>query len=72
MYLIVPSHRKTFHEKRSSLNAFVRFTEEAMVEEALKANGAELDQKHLHVDRSQAPAERNNKVAVFVGNLAFG
>lgn len=43
-----------------------------MVEEALKANGAELDQKHLHVDRSQAPAERNNKVAVFVGNLAFG
>lgn len=62
---------KTFHEKRSSLNAYVRFTEEAMVEEALKANGAELDQKHLHVDRSKAPAERNNKLAVFVGNLAF-
>lgn len=43
-----------------------------MVEAALEANGAELDEKHLQVDRSQAPAERNNKLAVFVGNLAFG
>lgn len=72
MFLIVQTHRNTYHEKRSSLNAYVRFTEEAMVEAALKANGAELDQKHLHVDRSNAPAERNTKLAVFVGNLAFG
>ena len=43
-----------------------------MVEAALKANGAELDQKHLQVDRSQGNTERNTKLAVFVGNLAFG
>ncbi|MPC32044.1 RNA-binding protein 34 [Portunus trituberculatus] len=60
-----------FHEKRTSLSAYVRFTERAMVEAALKANGAELDEKHLHIDRSQG-SNRNTKLAVFIGNLAFG
>lgn len=60
-----------FHDKRTSLSAYIRFTEKAMVEEALKANGVELDQKHLHVDRSQGSQDRNTKLAVFVGNLAF-
>lgn len=60
----------TFHEKRTSLSAYVRFTESAMVEAALKASGAELDNKHLHVDRSQG-SNRNTKLAVFIGNLAF-
>ncbi|XP_045126300.1 RNA-binding protein 34-like isoform X2 [Portunus trituberculatus] len=59
-----------FHEKRTSLSAYVRFTERAMVEAALKANGAELDEKHLHIDRSQG-SNRNTKLAVFIGNLAF-
>lgn len=62
--------KNTFHEKRTSLSAYVRFTEAAMVEAALKANGAELDEKHLHVDHSQG-SNRNTKLAVFIGNLAF-
>ena len=69
IYLLV--RRNSFHEKRTSLSAYVRFTKTAMVDAALKANGAELEGKHLHIDRSQG-SNRNTKLAVFIGNLAFG
>ncbi|KAK3874954.1 hypothetical protein Pcinc_020143 [Petrolisthes cinctipes] len=66
---------KKFHKQRSSLNAYIRFTQKEMVEEALKANGIEFMEKHLRVDRSiqsETGGKENKKHAVFIGNLPFG
>ena len=67
--------QKKFHEKRSSLIAYIRFTELESAQKSLKLNGSTLDDKVIRVDIAFKPAKEDSKVdqsrAVFVGNVPF-
>ena len=67
--------QKKFHEKRSSLIAYIRFTELESAQKSLKLNGSTIDDKVIRVDIAFKPAKEDNKVdqsrAIFVGNLPF-
>jgi len=65
---------KTIHEKRESLNAYVRFEEESSVAPSLEVNGTCLENHVLRVDAAfedSTKKDKDPKKAVFLGNLDF-
>ena len=57
-----------FGDQKGSLNAYVVFKEASSVENALVANNAVLDSRHIRCDRVP-PTLFNPKTSVFIGNL---
>jgi hypothetical protein len=55
-----------FHEKRSNINAYVRFSDVAAAERSLAINGKTFEDHVLRVDCA-TPAVKDNHKAVFVG-----
>lgn len=62
--------KKSFHEDRDSMNAYVVFEEEAGAKAALEFDGQEINGKKVHVDLA-GNKEHDSKHSVFVGNLPF-
>jgi nucleolar protein 12 len=63
--------KKTFHEERSSIAAYVRFAEKQEAVAATGLNGQELEGHVVRVDLALAATSHDNKKAVFLGNLDF-
>jgi len=69
------------HEGRGNINAYVRFSNTEEAQKACKLNGRRLGERHLRADvactvvsssgQSSGQQARNNRLAVFVGNLTF-
>jgi len=60
-----------FHEERSNIAAYVRFTEKEMAVKATAFNGSVLEGQTIRVDLAAASRSHDNKRAVFLGNLDF-
>lgn len=59
------------HEKRTNMNAYVRFKNIESVEKALELNGHVIDEHTIRVDRAMKKTTVNSH-AIFIGNLPFG
>ena len=64
--------RKSLHESRSSVNAYVVYKEKETSLRAMKElNGKVFEKHHLRVDHLAHPSVKDNKRTIFVGNLDF-
>ncbi|KAJ8143316.1 hypothetical protein OY671_003552 [Metschnikowia pulcherrima] len=64
--------RKSLHDSRDTLNAYVVFKEkEASRKAAAKLNATVFDHNHIRVDHVAHPSPKDNKRTIFVGNLDF-
>jgi nucleolar protein 12 len=64
--------RKSLHESRSSVNAYVVYKEKETSLKAMKElNGKVFEKHHLRVDHLVHPSVKDNKRTIFVGNLDF-
>lgn len=59
------------HEKRTNMNAYVRFKNVESVEKALALNGLVIEEHTIRVD-SAIKKTTTNSHAIFIGNLPFG
>ena len=62
--------KREFHAERSSMNAYVVFTNKNDAESAIEARGSSFKDMHLRVDMA-VKKEVDNRLSVFVGNLPF-
>lgn len=63
--------KKSLHESRDSVNAYVVFAEKLASLAAKKLNATVFENHHLRVDHVAHPAPKDNKRTIFVGNLDF-
>lgn len=64
--------RKSLHDSRDTLNAYVVYKEkEASLKAAAKLNATVFDHNHIRVDHVAHPSPKDNKRTIFVGNLDF-
>ncbi|KAI5949970.1 NOP12 [Candida theae] len=63
--------KKSLHESRDSVNAYVVFAEKSASLAAKKLNANVFENHHLRVDHVAHPAPKDNKRTIFVGNLDF-
>lgn len=58
------------HPDRNSVAAYVRYKTREEAEEAMKTgNGMQLQDHHLIIDLADNSQKKDNKKAIFVGNL---
>lgn len=62
---------KALETHKGSSNAYVVFSKEESVGKALELNASLYQQRHLRVDRADAPSVPSHKKCIFVGNLAL-
>ncbi|CCG21417.1 Nop12 protein [Candida orthopsilosis Co 90-125] len=63
--------KKSLHESRDSVNAYIVFAEKSASLTAKKLNATVFENHHLRVDHVAHPAPKDNKRTIFVGNLDF-
>lgn len=63
--------KKSLHNSRDSVNAYVVFVEKLSSLAAKKLNAIVFENHHLRVDHVAHPAPKDNKRTIFVGNLDF-
>jgi len=63
--------RHKFHEDRTNINAYVRFRTVEEAEKSCHLNGKEVEGHAIRVDMALASKNYDNKLAIFLGNLAF-
>lgn len=68
------AYRKDIHPDRVNVNVYIRFSNREEAEKAAKEkNGLKIHDHHLFVDLAAGRStKRDNKKAVFVGNLPLG
>lgn len=63
--------KKSFHENRSNIHAYIRFKDAEGAQNALQANGAKFGEYTIRVDNARHKGGYDGKKAVFVGNVPF-
>ncbi|KAI5741598.1 hypothetical protein M8J76_015256 [Diaphorina citri] len=58
------------HEKRTNMNAYVRFKNLESVEKALEMNGHVIDEHTIRVDKALTTTKSNSH-SIFIGNIPF-
>lgn len=64
--------KRSLHDNRDTVNAYVVFKEkEPSTKAAARLNATVFDHHHIRVDHVAHPAPKDNKRTIFVGNLDF-
>ncbi|CAH1406519.1 unnamed protein product [Nezara viridula] len=63
--------KKSFHENRSNIHAYIRFKDIEGAQNALQANCTKFGEFTLRVDNARHKGGYDGKKAVFVGNVPF-